>query len=145
MEPEQINQLIARIEESKLSKFILKQGNFELHLEKEVAVRSVAPIGSEPVMAAPEPAPSAAKHSESSAPGKFVTSPMVGTFYASPAPGQSFFVKVGDAVQPGTVVCIIEAMKVMNEVKAGVAGKIAEILIENGQPVEFGTRLFRIQ
>ncbi len=74
----------------------------------------------------------------------FVTSPMVGTFYTSPSPDEDGFVKVGDRVEKNTVVCIVEAMKVMNEVKGGVSGVVAEILVENGHPVEFGTKLFRI-
>ena len=69
---------------------------------------------------------------------------MVGTFYSSPSPDDPHFVKVGDKIEKHTVVCIIEAMKVMNEVKAGVGGTVAEILIESGHPVEFGTKLFRI-
>lgn len=74
----------------------------------------------------------------------YVTSPMVGTFYLSPSPESPVFVKVGDKVEKNTVICIIEAMKVMNEVKAGMTGTVAEILIETGHPVEFGTKLFRI-
>lgn len=74
----------------------------------------------------------------------YVTSPMVGTFYATPSPDDPGFVKVGDKIEKHTVVCIIEAMKVMNEVKAGVSGTVAEILVESGHPVEFGTKLFRI-
>ena len=85
-----------------------------------------------------------AKKPETIASGSFVTSPMVGTLYLTPAPGDPSFVKVGDRVEKDTVVCIIEAMKVMNEVKAGVAGIIAEKLVENGHPVEFATKLFRI-
>jgi acetyl-CoA carboxylase biotin carboxyl carrier protein len=77
-------------------------------------------------------------------PANYVTSPMVGTYYSSPSPEDPPFIKVGDRVEKHTVVCIIEAMKVMNEVKAGVAGIITEILTENGHPVEFGTKLFRI-
>ena len=76
--------------------------------------------------------------------GVFVTSPMVGTYYATPSPDDPSFVKVGDKIEKHTVVCIIEAMKVMNEVKAGVSGTVAEVLVENGHPVEFGTKLFRI-
>lgn len=76
--------------------------------------------------------------------GIFVTSPMVGTYYATPSPDDPSFVKVGDKIEKHTVVCIIEAMKVMNEVKAGVSGTVAEVLVENGHPVEFGTKLFRI-
>ncbi|MFI5157076.1 MAG: acetyl-CoA carboxylase biotin carboxyl carrier protein [Chitinophagales bacterium] len=75
---------------------------------------------------------------------KYVTSPMVGTFYAAPSPTDPIFVKVGDKVEKNTVVCIIEAMKVMNEIKANVSGTLVEILMEPGQPVEFGTKLFRI-
>lgn len=76
--------------------------------------------------------------------GSYVTSPMVGTFYDAPSPEASSFVKVGDVVDEDTVICIIEAMKVMNEVKAGVKGVIAEVKVEDGDPVEFGTKLFRI-
>ena len=76
--------------------------------------------------------------------GKFVTSPMVGTFYTAPSPDHPAFVRVGDQVTESTVVCIVEAMKVMNEVKAGVSGTVAEVYLDNGNPVEFGTKLFRI-
>ena len=76
--------------------------------------------------------------------GKWITSPMVGTFYATPSPEDPFFVKVGDKIEENTLVCIIEAMKVMNEVKAGISGTIAEVCLESGHPVEFGTKLFRI-
>lgn len=75
---------------------------------------------------------------------KYVTSPMVGTFYTAPSPESAPFVKVGDRVEKNTVVCIIEAMKVLNEIKANISGTIAEVLVEAGQPVEFGTKLFRI-
>lgn len=73
-----------------------------------------------------------------------ITSPMVGTFYGAPSPEEPPFVQVGDTVNANTVVCIVEAMKVMNEIKAGVSGTVEEILVENGHPVEFGTTLFKI-
>lgn len=76
--------------------------------------------------------------------GSFVASPMVGTYYNAPSPDEPPFVKIGDKIDKNTVVCIIEAMKVMNEVKAGVSGTVAEFLVESGHPVEFGTKLFRI-
>ncbi len=76
--------------------------------------------------------------------GRFVTSPMVGTFYISPGPDEPSFIKVGDKIHKDTVVCIIEAMKVMNEVKANVEGVVVEFLVETGHPVEFGTKLFKI-
>lgn len=74
-----------------------------------------------------------------------VKSPMVGTFYRAPAPGAKPFVEVGDVIEPGAVVCIIEAMKLMNEIKTELGGKIAEILAENGAPVEFGQPLFLVK
>ncbi len=80
----------------------------------------------------------------SEAEGEFITAPIVGTFYLSPSPEDPAFTKVGDRVEADTIVCIVEAMKVMNEVKAGISGVVAEILVGNGQPIEFGTNLFRI-
>ncbi|MFN3362307.1 MAG: acetyl-CoA carboxylase biotin carboxyl carrier protein, partial [Pseudanabaenaceae cyanobacterium] len=74
-----------------------------------------------------------------------VVSPMVGTFYRSPAPGEPPFVEVGEMVKKGQTLCIIEAMKLMNEIEAEVAGRIAEILVENAQPIEFGQVLMRIE
>ena len=79
-----------------------------------------------------------------SQPGNFITSPMVGTFYSASGPGEDAFVKVGDQVKEDTVVCIVEAMKVMNEVKAGMSGIVEEILVDDAHPVEFGSKLFRI-
>ena len=76
--------------------------------------------------------------------GTFVTSPMVGTFYASAGPDEPPFINVGDKITKDTVVCIVEAMKVMNEVKAGQEGVVAEMLVDSGHPVEFGTKLFKI-
>ena len=75
----------------------------------------------------------------------FVTSPMVGTFYRAPSPDSETFVKVGDFVEKGSVVCIIEAMKLMNEIESEVAGEIVSIPVENGHPVEYGERLFAIR
>jgi acetyl-CoA carboxylase biotin carboxyl carrier protein len=150
----QIKQLMSELEASKLKKLIVKKGDFELHLEKE---GDSAPVYSHPprqVMAenATESAFQAelsqkgerGGHRKVEAEGTYVKSPMVGTFYGSPSPDQPHFVKVGDRVVESTVVCIIEAMKVMNEVKAGAAGVVAESMIDNGQPVEFGSKLFRI-
>jgi acetyl-CoA carboxylase biotin carboxyl carrier protein len=76
--------------------------------------------------------------------GRFVTAPLVGTYYNAPSPEDPPFIKVGDRVDENTVLCIIEAMKVMNEVKAGISGVVEEILIDNTHPVEFGTKMFRI-
>lgn len=150
MDLEQIKQLMTQLEQSKLTKLVLKKGDFEIQLEKEVyavptqRVRQVAmETVPEPVFQGETPG-KADKIRPAEATGNFVKSPMVGTFYSSPGPGQPSFVKVGDRVTEGMVICIIEAMKVMNEVKAGVSGVVAEILVDNAQPVEFGTKLFRI-
>ena len=74
-----------------------------------------------------------------------ITSPMVGTFYRSPSPEAPFFVEVGDEIEPGKVVCIIEAMKLFNEIESEIRGKIIKILAENGKPVEYGQKLFLIK
>lgn len=74
-----------------------------------------------------------------------IKSPMVGTFYRAPAPGAKPYVEIGDTIKPGDVVCIIEAMKLMNEIKAEIGGKISEILMENGKPVEFDQQLFILE
>ena len=150
MDLENIKALIAHLESSKLKKMIYKKGDFELHLEKESEATppihySIPPHHSTKPHFEPHHELSHAKADRfAEAPGTYVTSPMVGTYYASPAPDKPSFVKVGDAVTEHTVVCIIEAMKVMNEVKAGVSGIVAEVLADTSQPVEFGTRLLRI-
>ncbi|MDP1609052.1 MAG: acetyl-CoA carboxylase biotin carboxyl carrier protein [Chlamydiales bacterium] len=153
MDLETIKALMAQLEASKLKKLVYKQGDFELHLEKESDQPAPAPVyvpppsSSQPVKFHFEPQhelPPMKTERTAEAAGTYVTSPMVGTYYGSPAPDQPPFVKVGDTVSENTIVCIIEAMKVMNEVKAGVNGVVAEILTDSAQPVEFGTRLLRI-
>lgn len=142
MDIQQIKELIALLEESKLTKLVVKKGDLELHLEKESAhlpSPRLSPIPTELAAALQSEAPRKEEVS-----GFYVTSPMVGTFYGSPAPDQPAFVKVGDQVEESTIVCIIEAMKVMNEVKAGMQGIVMEILADTSQPVEFGTRLLKI-
>jgi oxaloacetate decarboxylase alpha subunit len=99
---------------------------------------------------APAAAPVEAAHAPAAAApaapaGRPFPSPMVGTFYRSPAPDSDPFVDVGDAIGPETVVCIIEAMKVMNEIKAETSGLVVEVLVENGEPVEFGQPLFLLK
>ena len=94
--------------------------------------RSIALSPAAPAAAAPEP------------PGTFISSPFVGTFYRAPSPEASVFVDVGQAVRKGQVVCIVEAMKLMNEIEAEFEGKIEEILVQNGEHVEYGQHLFRL-
>ena len=158
MELEQIKELMAEIEGSKIKKIVLKKGDFELQLEKEddhLSAASHLPPHFHPHRAMADIAEpmfpeskgdksKSTRGTEGAVDGKFVTSPMVGTFYASAAPDQPTFVKIGDRIEENTVVCIIEAMKVMNEVKANVSGTVGEILVDNAHPVEFGTKIFRI-
>jgi acetyl-CoA carboxylase biotin carboxyl carrier protein len=99
------------------------------------------PSGGGPRVSAPEPAAAPAPEK----PGVLVTSPFVGTFYRAAGPEQPLFVELGSVVKKGQAICIIEAMKLMNEIESEVAGKVTEILAENGQPVEFGQALFRIE
>ena len=156
MDIEQIKELMGVLEASKLSKLIFKKGDMELHLEKEVFPMQPVPrpvhadSGFEAAFQSDvalkgERGGSVRRDAPQEAPGTFVTSPMVGTLYASGAPDQPAFVKSGDQVHEDTVVCIIEAMKVMNEVKAETRGIITEILIDNAKPVEFGQPMFRIR
>ncbi len=154
MDIERIKELIKILEESKLNKLTLKDDKgCEIHLEKQstpIVHHQLPPHPAvhPPVAESHLPHPmthvvQTAKHQEVS--GKYITSPMVGTFYLTPSPGDPPFVKVGDLVTEDGIVCIIEAMKVMNEIKAGVRGKIVEICIENAHAVEFGTKLFRVE
>jgi len=146
MDIKDIDGLIAKMEDKSLKRLVIKKNGFEIELERmcnEVvaAVPMVAPVAA----AAPAPAvaPEAAAPPKKS--GEVITSPIVGTFYASPSPNDPPYAKVGDRVERESIVCIIEAMKVMNEVKAGVSGKIVEILMKSGDPVEYGTVMFRVE
>jgi acetyl-CoA carboxylase biotin carboxyl carrier protein len=104
-------------------------------------------LGPVPLAVAPAPAAPVAKPVEKAPekPGHMVTSPFVGTFYRAPSPDAAPFVDVGTAVKKGQVLCIVEAMKLMNELEAEVDGKVAEIFVQNATPVEFGEKLFRIE
>lgn len=158
MDLKQVKEFMTAMERAGIKKMTLKQkGGDELHLEREDEHPShpqPAPAFHPPAYAYPprehaqphhpqKPHEETAKKPEEKS-GKFVTAPLVGTFYAATSPDDPHFVKVGDRVDENTVVCIIEAMKVMNEVKAGMSGTVAEVLVDNAHPVEFGSKLFRI-
>ena len=121
-----------------LTEISVKDGNQAVALRKEVVASVAAPV----VAAA---APSAAPSSEPEKKGKPIVSPMVGTFYKSPSPDAEPFVEVGKAVAKGDVVCIVEAMKLMNEIKSEQAGKVVKICVKNGDPVEFGQVLMYVE
>ena len=142
MEINIIKKIIALLEESNLKKIHLRDGDFEISLEKDSSEKKGPSVYKEK-RKSKEIEKEVEKRERDD--NDYVLSPMVGTYYASSAPDQSQFVKVGDAVNEDTVICIIEAMKVMNEIKAGKKGVIKEILVDNASPVEFGTKLFVIQ
>ena len=149
MDIKDIKQIVDLMKRSDLTEFALEEENFKLQIKRanEQAQPQIVSYAPAPASHSPSPAP-AAPPAPAEAPKEdksvYITSPMVGTFYTSPSPDSDTFVKVGDSVQPDTVVCIIEAMKIMNEIQAEQKGSIAEILVENGQPVEFGQRLYRL-
>ena len=143
---------------NKLIEFMNEHGLVELEIEedgKRVRLRkgaSAEPVAAAALSAAPSvPAPAAAAVSASEAappvPSNLIeiTSPMVGTYYQAPTPDGKPFVEIGDPVGPETAVCIVEAMKVMNELPAGCSGTIQQICVEDGEPVEYGQVLFRVQ
>ena len=103
------------------------------------------PVTSPAAGVSPNPAPDAPSSREDTSGLVPITSPMVGTFYRSPAPDADSYVDVGTTVGPGQTVCIIEAMKLMNEIQSEVRGRIAQILVENGAAVEYGQTLFRVE
>jgi acetyl-CoA carboxylase biotin carboxyl carrier protein len=151
MELKQIKELMAAMERARVKKMSIKEtSGFELSLERETDHYSSSPsteghMAQTPSFLPHTPhTPHESEKKETKVEGKYVTSPMVGTFYPAPSPEDAPFVKVGDRVDENTVVCIIEAMKVMNEVKAGISGTIAEVCLESGYPVEFGTKILRI-
>lgn len=161
-----LRELLAAIDQTDVAEFTLKNGDFELIVRKGPQPGSaIPPHLAAPALAAPPyegavhspmvpvlpsmpappasstPPPAAARVNDRLVE---VTSPMVGTFYRSPSPDESPYVNVGDRIRTGQVVCIVEAMKLMNEVESEVSGEIVEILVENAQPVEYGQVLMRV-
>lgn len=158
---DQVRELIDLLEERGLEEFELERAGLRIRIKR----RSGSIPGPLPTATVLEAFPAAANASPPAQPATeaappelveteeaqlreelhIVKSPIVGTFYAAPAPGAAPFVEVGDAVEVGQVLCIIEAMKLMNEIEADVAGEIVRIYVENGQPVEYGESLFAIR
>jgi len=125
----------------------IEQEGKRVHVVRGVRAQFAAPAAPYAMPAAPAPAPAAGGAPAPAAPsrGVEITSPMVGSFYRAPGPDAAPFVEVGDRISKSSVVCIVEAMKVMNEIKAEVDGEILEILVQNGEPVEFGQPLFLVR
>jgi len=148
MEFKDIKELIRVFDKSDLNKLKIKDGEFEISMQTGFDGGTVVAQAAPVVQAAPAPAAVAAPvATETAAPvtGDTINSPMIGTFYASPSPESAAFVKVGDTVKAGQTLCILEAMKIMNEVEAEFDCKIVQILVEDSNPVEYDMPLFVVE
>jgi acetyl-CoA carboxylase biotin carboxyl carrier protein len=149
MDIRKVKKLIELLEESGVAEIEIKEGEESVRISRQgtVAPQMYAP---QPMpVPTPAPAPAAAPAAEAGAPeeisGHVVRSPMVGTFYRAPSPGAKAFVEEGQSVKVGDTLCIIEAMKLLNQIEADKAGVIKAVLVENGQPVEYNQPLFVIE
>jgi len=150
MDIRKVKKLIEMLENSNLEEIEIQEGEESVRLVKgnsrvpssSYAQPAAVPKETPPTSSFDESAPETIKKENKD--GNFINSPMVGTFYASASPGSKPFVSVGDKVNEGDVVCIVEAMKMMNEIKSEFSGKIISIKVENSEPVEYGQALFEI-
>jgi acetyl-CoA carboxylase biotin carboxyl carrier protein len=154
---DEIKQLLDMVREHELSEFELERDDFKIRVRKNttgqwtatmppVSHVNYAPVMA-PAMAAPAgpPVPPVLTPAQEDTDFAVVKSPIVGTFYRAPEPGAKPFADVGDSVKKGQVLCIIEAMKLMNEINSDVDGEVVKVYVENGQPVQYGERLFAIR
>ena len=151
LDHEQLHRLLEALGDSDIQEFRLEGDDFRLEIRRNLPGQAVVA----PVMAAPVTAAAPVKPLDSASPPPAATStrsdlleitaPMVGTFYRAPAPGEPSFVEVGTRINVGQAVCILEAMKLMNELESEVGGEVVEILVDNGTPVEFGQVLMRVK
>ena len=148
-EVEYIEKLSKLVSDNGLTEISLEDGEQAITIRKdlpEVVAQTVStPIVSSPVAQTSSASAAQVEKTETSHKGKAIVSPMVGTFYSASSPETDAFVEVGKDVSKGDVVCIIEAMKLMNEIEADIAGKVVEICVEDGQPVEFGQVLMYVE
>jgi len=158
---DELRELVALLRDNGLAELELERADFRVRLRREAIAAASPPFTETPptVVSPPQPAaPAPAPPSPPSHPGAhaateasqdqdlhIIASPIVGTFYRSPSPSADAFIKIGSNVEPETVVCIIEAMKLMNEIQAETSGEVVKIYVENGQPVEYGQPLFGIK
>ncbi len=160
MDIRKIKKLIELLDESGVAEIEIREGEESVRISRygaaaPAALAAVAPLAPSvvpaPAVAKPSPGPVMAPESpsgpeaEALPSGHVVKSPMVGTYYRSPSPGAKAFVEVGSRVEVGDVLCIIEAMKILNQIEADIAGEVKAILGENGQPVEYGQPIFVIE
>ena len=155
MDIRKVKKLIELLEESNIDEIEIKEGEESVRISRNGAAASIAaqqyasnmiaaPAAPAPVAAAVAPAPAASSNDASSINGHVIKSPMVGTYYQAPSPGSPAFVEVGKHVKVGDVICVIEAMKMMNQIEADKAGIVEAILVEDGQPVEYDQPLVTI-
>ena len=151
MDIRKVKKLIELLEESGIAEIEIHEGEESVRISRNSATAPVvaaapAPIAAAPVAAAPAATPAAASApADEQIDGHVLNSPMVGSFYRSPSPGAAPFVDIGSKVNVGDTLCIIEAMKLLNQIEADKAGTIKAILVENGQPVEYNQPLFVIE
>ncbi|WFP52054.1 acetyl-CoA carboxylase biotin carboxyl carrier protein [Methylomonas sp. EFPC3] len=147
MDIRKIKKLIDLIEESDIAEIEISEGEESVRISRYSAATPMQYAAPAPVAATPAPAAAApaAAPAEEKISGHAVKSPMVGTFYRSASPGSAAFVEVGQSVSVGQTLCIIEAMKILNQIEADKSGKVKQILVENGHPVEYGQPLFIIE
>ena len=152
MDFEEIKQILALVKEHELAEFELAHQDFKIRIRKDTAVQTVVaaplPIAAVAQAAAPTAPPPPAPVAPAVEEGDelaVVKSPIVGTYYHAPEPGAPAYASVGDVVRKGQVLCIIEAMKLMNEIESEYDGEIVKAYVENGKPVQFGERLFAIK
>lgn len=149
-----LKKLVKLMDESSLTELEIQEENTQVKLSKKtkqiltqassVPQVSIMPASVPPSKSAEAEKP-ASKETKADSRTHEVKSPIVGTFYRAPAPDADSYVKVGDSVSPGTVLCIVEAMKLMNEIECDVSGKISKVLVENGKPVEYNQPLFLVE
>jgi len=145
-----VKKLIELLEESGISELEISEGEESVRISRhpragvQTQLAAAAPVAAPAPLAAPSPATSAGEHRPRND-DQTVTSPMVGTYYSASAPGAKTFVEIGMEVKVGQVLCIIEAMKMMNQIESDKAGRVTAILAKNGEPVEFGQPLFIIE
>ena len=148
MDIRKVKKLIEMLESSELEVIEIQEGEESVRLVKKQTETVVSHVTQNP--ADPVTEKTVIGHSQealstiTAAVGDVITSPMVGTFYAAPSPGAKPFISVGDEIQEGDIVCIVEAMKMMNEIKSDFSGKVTSVLVENSEPVEFGQALFTV-
>jgi acetyl-CoA carboxylase biotin carboxyl carrier protein len=155
MDIRKVKKLIELLEESGIAEIEIKEGEESVRISRmakapvHAAQVYAAPMSAPPEAMSPSAAAAAAAPAPAATPTRgnehIVTAPMVGTFYAAPAPGAKAFVQIGDQVKMGQTLCIIEAMKMMNQIEADKAGRVTSILAKSGEPVEYGQPLFVIE